>query len=213
MEATCRENMSRSRCSGIILAGGEASRFGGRDKGLERVGGRRIIDRVADALRAASDELVIVANAADAPRWIDNARVVRDVLHERGSLAGLYTALATVSDACLVVAWDMPFVPPALLSALREEGERSQSVVVPEANGRMQPFCAYYRRDAIDTAKRLLDGEDRRMTSFLDGLPRIVRFSEMRCREFGDPQTMFFNVNASEDLERARQVANGSRPA
>ena len=44
-------------CTGVILAGGAASRFGGLPKGLERVDGRRIIDRVASALREGSDDL------------------------------------------------------------------------------------------------------------------------------------------------------------
>ena len=54
------------RCTGVILAGGGATRYGGRPKGLERVGGRRIIDRVADVLRETTDELLLVANAPDA---------------------------------------------------------------------------------------------------------------------------------------------------
>ncbi|MEY4608770.1 MAG: MobA-like transferase domain, partial [Gemmatimonadota bacterium] len=38
-------------CTGVILAGGGATRFGGRPKGLEVVAGERIIDRVARGLR------------------------------------------------------------------------------------------------------------------------------------------------------------------
>ena len=37
-----------------ILAGGHATRFGGKPKGLEKVGGERILDRVAQAVRAAT---------------------------------------------------------------------------------------------------------------------------------------------------------------
>ncbi|NUS97800.1 MAG: NTP transferase domain-containing protein, partial [Gemmatimonadaceae bacterium] len=37
--------------TGAILAGGRASRLGGRAKGLEVVSGRRMVDRVHDALR------------------------------------------------------------------------------------------------------------------------------------------------------------------
>ena len=41
--------MTSRRCTGAILAGGRAVRMGGKPKGLELVGGRRILDRVADA--------------------------------------------------------------------------------------------------------------------------------------------------------------------
>ena len=39
---------------GAVLAGGAASRYGGRPKGLLEVGGRRILDRVVEALRLPS---------------------------------------------------------------------------------------------------------------------------------------------------------------
>jgi molybdopterin-guanine dinucleotide biosynthesis protein A len=46
---------------GVILAGGASRRFGS-PKALARVGGRRIVDRVRDALRAAVPEVVVSAN-------------------------------------------------------------------------------------------------------------------------------------------------------
>jgi molybdenum cofactor guanylyltransferase len=205
--------MSRPRCTGVILAGGEAVRFDGRPKGLELVAGRRIVDRVADALRPVTDDLLLVANDADASRWIADAHVVRDVLPQRGSLAGLYSALVSAAGALLVVAWDMPFLSSALLAALREEGERHESVVVPEADGRVQPFCAYYPHSAIATVNRMLESDDRRMTSFLGALPHLRRFDHEWLRQFGVPDTLFLNVNTHDDLERARAVANAAQRA
>ncbi len=37
-----------------VLAGGTASRFGGRPKGLEKVGGVRILDRVVEVVTVAT---------------------------------------------------------------------------------------------------------------------------------------------------------------
>ena len=55
---------------GVILAGGGATRFEGRPKGLEMVGGRRILDRVADVLfEALGTPPLIVANAPEAASW------------------------------------------------------------------------------------------------------------------------------------------------
>src|SRR2546427_9581890 len=39
-----------------VLAGGAARRYGGRPKGLVELGGRRILDRVVDAVQARSEE-------------------------------------------------------------------------------------------------------------------------------------------------------------
>ena len=139
--------------------------------------------------------------------------VVRDVLPERGSLAGLYTALSVTQSAILVTAWDMPFVPSALLAAIRAVGEQRECAVVPEFGGRWQPFCAYYPRAAIDVAKRQLDAGDQRMRSFLNALPCVDRFADARLLRFGAPDVMFFNVNSPDDLEQARVVANAARHA
>ena len=55
---------------GAVLAGGAASRFGGRPKGLQEVGGRRVLDRVVDTMRATLGSApLLVANASDAPSW------------------------------------------------------------------------------------------------------------------------------------------------
>jgi len=42
---------------GVILAGGQASRFGGAPKGLERVGGVRILDQLVETFLAAFGHL------------------------------------------------------------------------------------------------------------------------------------------------------------
>ena len=50
------------RVVGAILAGGQATRYGGLPKGLELVRGVRIIDRVRAALEPVTDDLLLVAN-------------------------------------------------------------------------------------------------------------------------------------------------------
>ena len=53
-----------------MLAGGGATRMGGVPKGLLEVGGRRVLDRVIDALvRALGSPPLLVANAPEATSW------------------------------------------------------------------------------------------------------------------------------------------------
>ena len=59
-----------ARCTGVVLAGGQATRYGGKAKGLERVAGVRVIDRVARALGEASDELLLIANDPEGASWL-----------------------------------------------------------------------------------------------------------------------------------------------
>jgi len=104
-------------CTGVILAGGGASRFGGAPKGLELVDGRRIIDRVASALRQVADDLLLIANAEGAETWLPGVRTARDVRVGCGALGGVHAALAAAGSDVLLVAWDMPFVTAAVIPA------------------------------------------------------------------------------------------------
>src|SRR5690349_13913856 len=131
---------------GAVLAGGAASRYGGRPKGLMEVGGRRILDRVIDAVAAATDGLsLLVANAPDAAAWRRDLHTIPDVRPGLGSLGGIYTAVTAGPGPVLAVAWDMPYITIELLRALVEESA-GWDVFLPESDGRrgVEPLCAVY---------------------------------------------------------------------
>ena len=199
-----------TRCTGVILAGGAASRYGGRPKGLERVGGRRVIDRVAEALRDAADDLLLIANDPAARAWLPDVPLAADVRPNCGSLGGIHAAIVRAGQAVLVVAWDMPFVPSALLRALRDASAQADAVL-PESGSRrgLEPLCAYYSPACVPAIERRLDANDRRVISFFEDV-RVERVPEHEVRRFGDPAVLFMNVNTPDDLALAeRHAADG----
>ncbi len=192
---------------GAVLAGGAASRFDGRPKGLEEVGGRRILDHVVDALREATGPSpFLVANAADAEQWCPGLRVVRDVLPQRGSLGGIYTAVTSADGPVLVVAWDMPFVPVGLLQALAA-GLDGYDVFLPQSGGRrgVEPLCGVYGPACGPAIKQQLDREDYRAIGFHDAV-RVGTLSLEQVRRHGDPSRLFFNVNTALELAAAEAM-------
>lgn len=199
-----------TRCTGVILAGGAASRYGGRPKGLERVGGRRVIDRVADALRDAADDLLLIANDPVSREWLADVPIASDVRMNCGSLGGIHAAIVRAAGPVLVVAWDMPFVPPALLRRLRDAGARADAAL-PESGSRrgLEPLCAYYSPSCVPAIERRLDAGDMRVVSFFDDVI-VERVPEREVRMFGDPAVLFMNVNSPDDLALAeRHAADG----
>lgn len=196
------------RCTGVILAGGEASRFGGRAKGLELVHGVRIIDRVAAALRPPTDALLLVANDPAADRWLSDVARVADVRPGNGSLGGLHAALTHARTPVLVVAWDMPFVSPALLEALRRAGEAEHDAALPESDSPrgVEPMCAWYSPSCLPAIEEALDRGDRRMVTFLDQV-RVARIARGEVARFGRPERLFLNVNDEGALVRANALA------
>jgi molybdopterin-guanine dinucleotide biosynthesis protein A len=204
-------------CTGVILAGGGAVRYGGRPKGLERVGGTRIIDRVAEALRSCTDRLLLIANDPASHDWLPGVPVAPDPRPGNGSLGGIHAALWHARSPVLLVAWDMPFVTGDLLQALLA-GADGLDVVVPASGSRrgVEPMCAYYAPACLPAIEARLDAGDRRVVSFYDAV-RVHRLEPDEVARYGDPDRLFLNINSPEDLERAEREASsagvrGGRP-
>lgn len=194
--------------TGAILAGGDARRMGGIAKGLVQVDGRRILDRVVDALDAALDprcpapRLRVIANAEGAVDWRSDVPVVHDLLPGRAALIGVHTALSHAPGAVLIAAWDMPSLSSDLLRHLRTIGERDgASMVVPWSPGPrgFEPLCAWYAPGCHSTIEAACKRGDYRFDDLMRALVGVV-VPEQTVRSFGDPAILFRNVNRPEDL-------------
>ena len=196
-------------CTGVILAGGQSSRYGGRPKGLERVHGSRVIDRVAAVLAEETDSLLLIANDPDAASWLPGVRVESDVRPGIGSLGGIHAALVHARTPVIVVAWDMPFVPQALIAELRARGADAD-VVAPESGSSrrgLEPLCAFYSQACVAPIEHALDADDRRVVGFFEQV-RVARVPAEDVRRFGDPERLFMNVNTPGELALAEQYAS-----
>ena len=186
---------------GAILAGGGATRFGGKPKGLEVVGGERILDRLVRVMTAALDgPPLLVANAPESPGWRPDLRVVTDVRPGLGSLGGIYTAVVETPAPVVCVAWDMPFVAEPLLRRLAD-GLLEYDACLPQSDGRrgIEPLCAAYGPACREAIAASLDQGDLRAISFHERISvGILPLSEVG--RFGDPELLFFNVNTADDL-------------
>ena len=191
-----------------ILAGGTASRFDGAPKGLELIGGERILDRLIRSLRTATGELpLLIANAPDAKDWHPDLKVVGDAIRDCGSLGGLYTALTIAEGPVAVAAWDMPFVPPEVFEELIKSFE-GHDICVPESGGPnmgVEPLCAVYGPNCLAPVRQQIVDEDFRMSTFFKSVD-MVKLPLEQIASFGDPETIFFNVNTPADLEHAQDL-------
>ncbi len=112
--------------SGIVLAAGTGSRFGGT-KQLEIVGGRPLAQHAIDAAAAAGlDEILVVtghdAEAVEAVLTLpDNARFVRNPRYRDGqasSMAAAFHDIAEDSEAAVVLMADQPGVSANVITVL-----------------------------------------------------------------------------------------------
>jgi molybdenum cofactor guanylyltransferase len=187
--------------SAAILAGGLATRFGGRDKGALIVEGESIQSRQLAVLAQVADDLMIVGPDRSA---VDNAigipvRTLPDRIPGRGPLGGLHTALSEArGDALAVVACDMPFVSAPLLAHLLAL-TREADAVVPSTGRGYHPLCAAYTRACLDSIARRLSKGELKMIGWLDEV-RVRVVPEAELRVFGDPDALLANVNTPDDF-------------
>jgi molybdopterin-guanine dinucleotide biosynthesis protein A len=180
--------------SAAILAGGRATRFGGRDKGALLVDGTSIRARQLAALAQIAEDIMIVGREPVAARTVVPVRMVVDRVRGCGPLGGLHAALTEArSEASVILACDMPFVSATFLAHLLALTSDADAVV-PQTDRGYHPLCAAYTRACVEPiARRLADGR-LKMTDLFDDLRvRVVTAEEMRA--FGDPETLVANVN------------------
>jgi molybdopterin-guanine dinucleotide biosynthesis protein A len=190
-----------------VLAGGASKRFHGAPKGLEKVGGERILDRVVRVVREATGEPpFLVANSPDAATWRPDLAVIPDCLPGEGSLGGIYTAITAGTGPVLLAAWDMPFVPAGLLEAL-VRGSRDHDLYLPVSGGprRVEPLCGVYGPACAGPIREQLARGNRGATGFHPEV-RVGTLPLEEVRLHGDPAIVFFNVNTAVDLRRAEEL-------
>jgi molybdopterin-guanine dinucleotide biosynthesis protein A len=189
--------------TGVILAGGQARRLGGRNKASLMLGATTVLERQLDRLRHATQDVIIVASDRQAYRSA-NVRVVEDLRPGDGALGALYTAIhESGTDRTLIVACDMPFISVDFLGYLMSAG-RDVDIAIPRTARGYEPLCATYSRGSADGILRLLE-ENRFKLADVATIPglnvREIRQAELA--PFGPEDTLFFNINTPEDYARA----------
>lgn len=177
-------------------------------KGLESVGGVRIIDRVVSAIEAVTSDVVISANHPDASSWLNTGVVVPDKSDGFGGFSGVHAALSSGRDA-LVVAWDMPFVTGDLLRAIVAAGaDHGADAAVPRSDSPhgIEPFCAWYSARSFPPIDLFLAAGGGSAHDLVARLPNVYYVPQAVTARFGDPRVLFSSVNTPQDLARARAI-------
>jgi molybdopterin-guanine dinucleotide biosynthesis protein A len=182
--------------SAAILVGGQARRFGGRDKSAFVVGGRTILSRQLDALSSLCDDTMIVGPAAVARPGV---RVAFDRVAGAGPLAGVEAALAAARDEhVLVLACDMPFVTTAFLGYLLSLAPDAEAIV-PRTDRGYHPLCAVYSRACLDRVTRRLTKGQLALKGLLGDL-QVQAVGRDAIARYGIAERLLANVNTPADF-------------
>src|SRR6266540_4082536 len=187
-------------CTGVLVAGGQASRLGGVPKGLLTLGGEPIVARALRVFRGLFAEAMIVANDAALYQPL-GVRVVPDAIPGKGAPGGLHAALgAARTEWVFMAACDMPFLAEAPIAALAAERAGAPAVAVIW-HGRVEPLHAFWSRACLPSLDRMLREGDPSMWGVATAVgARFV--PEAWWREIDPSGRAFENANTPEDLHR-----------
>ena len=194
----------------IVLAGGKGLRLG-RDKTLETIGDKILLQWVIDGVSSLNSDIILVtAVEKSLPQFTTypRLRIVTDIYPDKGALGGIYTGL-TASDSFynLVVGSDMPFLNQALLHYMTQISANFD-LVVPRLGNMIEPLHAIYSKACLTAIEQLFKQGELQVIRLLDLVK--VRYVETEEINRFDPEHLsFFNINTEADLETARELVRG----
>ena len=191
--------LSANDISGLILAGGLSTRMGGRDKGLQILGGRPMITHIIERLQPQVGSLLINANQNQAYELF-GLPIVADVISNFvGPLAGLHAGLSHCTTPYLLsVPCDCPFLPTDLARRLSDTlmssgADIAYAITINQNQTEHHPvFCLLKRGVIVGLAEYLSEG-GRKVLSWVS--------SQAHVQVVFDDHSAFLNINTPDDLK------------
>lgn len=184
----------RPAITGVVLCGGRATRLGGVDKPLLKVGDKALLGHVIDRVRPQVDALLLSCARTTAAYEAFGHPLVEDRDASQGPLGGFVSALARVRTPwAFTTPADTPFLPANLVASLAEACERTGAAVVT-AGGHRQNLAMLLGAEHAQSLAAFYE----------DGGRAIHRWLVANAvTEVEFPADGFLNVNTAEDLAAA----------
>jgi molybdopterin-guanine dinucleotide biosynthesis protein A len=191
--------------TGIILAGGKSRRMG-EDKRYLVLGEQTLLERGLEVLHSIFQEALVVIAQDSPPLGID-ARVVRDLVPECGSLGGLYSGLMQATTPWVfVVACDMPFLNQAVIAQFTSR-RATADIVMAKLDARLHPMHALYGKQCLPVLEQMIQARQLKIQAMVSQSSLRVRYVTEADLLTIDPfGRSFYNVNTLADLEVARSL-------
>lgn len=188
--------------TGIILAGGKSSRMG-TDKGMEVLGGKKLINYAVDVLSGICSD-ILISSSSEAYHSL-GFKVVADVIPGIGPMGGIYSALRQSNTANnLVISCDLPFLSSELLMYILEKSEGYEIAVPWEGNSHYEPLCGFYNKSVLDKISWFIMSGNYKLPDLFE----IIQINKLVIDNTFDFYTnnLFYNVNSKLNLITAEEI-------
>jgi len=191
----------RAPVAGVIVAGGRASRMGGRDKAFAAVGGEPIVVRTIRLFHDLFPQVLVATNRPEPFRGLP-VETVGDRFLGAGPLAGIHAAmLASRHPHAFVAACDMPALHADVIRFLVGRIGAADAIV-PCWEGDVEPLHAVYAARAVPAMEAFLRSGRHALRDFLATV-RVDYVSEAELAAVEGTAASLTNVNTPEELAAA----------
>jgi len=183
-----------------ILAGGNNSRFKGKNKAYFRVNNNSIIERTLEISSELFDEIFIITNDPDNYKMPGNYLLYPDILKNAGPLGGIYSALYhTSKEAVFVLPCDMPFLNPDIIKTIiTTYNEADSEAVIPRFKNLAEPCHAIYKKSVLNNIyHNIYEKKDYSILNLFD----IISVYYKEFKNNPKNKKAFININSPEDLK------------
>ncbi|KLV07236.1 molybdopterin-guanine dinucleotide biosynthesis protein A [Photobacterium aquae] len=184
----------------VILAGGQASRMGGNDKGLVTLAGQAMIEHVIGILKPQTNNITINANR-NQETYQQYAPVFGDhIQNYPGPLGGMHAALHHIDSEWIgFVPCDCPQLPYDLVDRMSRACDETTDIAVAHDGDHIQPVVTLVNRRILPKLEQFLADGDRKIIL-------LYRQCNMITVDFSDQPNAFVNLNTPEELEKFGQA-------
>jgi molybdopterin-guanine dinucleotide biosynthesis protein A len=192
--------------TGIILAGGQNTRFSGTNKALIRVGEKCILDRIYGVFSDVFEEIILVTN--DPIQYLEwDLNIVTDLFPIRSSLTGIHAGLFYMTTPyAFFAACDIPFLKKGLVQTILNHIEPGADIVIPKTSKGLEPLCAVYSKKCLQPIEQQLVKRELKIRKVFQKV-NVKKLSETILRENDPDLVSFYNINTHDDLARAEYLA------
>ncbi len=193
------------KITGVILAGGRATRMGGQDKGLLQLHHQSMIQYIVHALRPQVQQVIINANRNQTIyAQQTDCNVINDIFGEyAGPLAGIASGLQAVqTEYVLFVPCDSPFISDQLTTRLYTTlYEQNADICVAEDGQRVQMVFSLIKSSLLADLIIFLQTGGRKVAAWYEQHHWVKA-------DFSDMPHMFLNANTPQEYEKILEIIN-----
>lgn len=188
--------VTRQIFTGVILAGGQAQRMGGQDKGLIELNGSPMVQYVLDVIVPQVHKVIINANRNRDIYAHYGHEVIGDEFEGFcGPLAGMASSMRAVDTPFMLTApCDSPFVPDDLAKRLYLQMiKKDADISVAHDGERIQPVFVLLKASLLDSMLAFLNKGGRKIDKWFEQ-------HNLAVTDFSDKPDTFININNRDDL-------------